>query len=447
MKITAASIQNFKRIKSVEIVPQADRSIVLIGGKNAQGKSSVLDALTVAFGGKRAQPPDPVRHGADAAEVLVELDDGMTIRRRIDVDGSSTLEVRDAQGAIRSPQTMLDKLVGARFLDPLAFLQLPAKEQRATLMKLIPGAERIDGLNEKRDRAFTRRTEIGRDRTKAEGELARLPAIEVGTAIDVAERTAELKALAEKQRDADALVAKYERARGHTEGRRAAVQAAQQRVKELEEQLAAAERVLKQEVAWLGEAGDAESMAKLHADKAVEQLATFAPRREQLEAELARAGEHNRQVFEAEAQMKRRAEADAAVKKLAEQYDELTKVIAEIDRRKAEILGAATLPVEGLAVVDDGIELNGVPFAQASGAERLRVALALAIAASPALHDVWIRDGALLDEEHLELVAKQAAAAGKRVWIERVGTRDPGVIVIQDGQVATRAREENKRGD
>ncbi len=72
---------------------------------------------------------------------------------------------------------------------------------------------------------------------------------------------------------------------------------------------------------------------------------------------------------------------------------------------------------------------------QASDAERLRVALALAIAASPGLNDVWIRDGALLDDDSLELVAKHAIAAGKRIWIERVGTKDPGVIVIKDGQV------------
>jgi hypothetical protein len=38
---------------------------------------------------------------------------------------------------------------------------------------------------------------------------------------------------------------------------------------------------------------------------------------------------------------------------------------------------------------------------------------------------VWIRDGALLDEDSLELVAKHAGGAGKRVWIERVGTKDP----------------------
>ena len=51
------------------------------------------------------------------------------------------------------------------------------------------------------------------------------------------------------------------------------------------------------------------------------------------------------------------------------------------------------------------------------------------------LPEQLIRDAALLDEEHLALVAEQATAAGKRCWLERVGTSDPGVIVIHDGKV------------
>jgi DNA repair exonuclease SbcCD ATPase subunit len=43
----------------VEITPDADRVLILIGGKNAQGKSSLLDALTVAFGGKRRRQRIP----------------------------------------------------------------------------------------------------------------------------------------------------------------------------------------------------------------------------------------------------------------------------------------------------------------------------------------------------------------------------------------------------
>jgi recombinational DNA repair ATPase RecF len=172
MRITAATISDFKRVRSVEIRPAADRTLILIAGKNAQGKSSVLDALTAAFGGKKALPAEAVRRGAGQADITVELDDGaLTIHRVIERDGPGYLEVRDQIGARRSPQTVLDQLVGQRFLDPLAFLAMPAKEQRAVLMSMIKEATRIAQLDAERERVFDRRTEISRELTKAKGEL------------------------------------------------------------------------------------------------------------------------------------------------------------------------------------------------------------------------------------------------------------------------------------
>jgi hypothetical protein len=127
------------------------------------------------------------------------------------------------------------------------------------------------------------------------------------------------------------------------------------------------------------------------------------------------------------------------VRQLEQQRDQQTAALEKLEEQKLALLAKAALPVEGLGVASDGLTLNDVPFAQASAAERLRVALALAMAASPALDDVWIRDGALLDDDSLQLIADQATKAGKRCWVERVGDRDPGAIVIQDGSVRTEA--------
>lgn len=445
MRITAAHITNFKRIESVRITPGADRTIILLGGRNGQGKSSTLDALTAAFGGKKLQPADPVRHGAAEAEIRVELDDGdLTIRRVIQPDGESVLEVRDRLGAMKSPQAVLDKLIGARFLDPLQFLALPAKEQRAQLMRLIGEAQRIAELDGKRERAFTKRTEVGRDLTRAEGELARLPAVEPGTPIDVAELTAEAKRIAELEREGAILQRTREQCERETIQARAKLSSIVAERQKLEAEI---ER-LKARVVELGvqsanwakdaetcEAKEREATAKV--DEFTDRLEALRPRREEIDADLARADQHNRTVYAAQAQGQRRAEVAETVAKLQAERDAITKTIAVIDGRKAEILAAAKLPVEGLGLDDDGITLGGVPFAQASGAERFRVALALAIAASPGLDDVWVRDAALLDGENVSLIQEQAAAAGKRVWLERVGTNDPEVIVISDGRVAS----------
>lgn len=47
MKITRLQAENFKRIIALDVRP--DGSIVNIAGKNAQGKSSTLDAIEAAL--------------------------------------------------------------------------------------------------------------------------------------------------------------------------------------------------------------------------------------------------------------------------------------------------------------------------------------------------------------------------------------------------------------
>lgn len=438
MLITALMITDYKRVRKVAIKPDADRSLILLGGRNRQGKSSTIDALTAAFGGAKAIAADPVRHGADQAAIRVELDGGqLTIERVIRPDGTTTLEVRDADGAVRRPQETLDKLIGARFLDPLRFLRLDAKEQRAQLMRLIPDAARIDELNGKRERAFAKRTEVGRELTRARGELERLPpAAEPIAPIDVAALVAEQRAFSDQQRAGDGLGNAVSLAEAKLRGAQEQEAKTHDRIAALERELVEARSAL---AGWgRAVAGHAEALAEARQQLAAAAAAwtASAPRRTELERDLSRAGEHNRQVGERSAADRRRAETAAAVDQLEAKVTELSGALATIDQRKAEVLGAAKLPVEGLEIRDDGIALAGVPFGQASASEQLRVALALAIAGSPGLHDVWVRDGALFDEDALEELAKLAAAAGKRVWVERVGTRDPGVIVIQDGEVA-----------
>lgn len=437
MLITSLEITDYKRVRKIAITPDADRHLILIGGKNRQGKSSTLDALTAAFGGAKAIAADPVRHGADAAAIFVELDGGrLTIDRTITADGKTQLEVRDAEGAVRRPQEVLDKLVGARFLDPLAFLRLAAKDQRAQLMRLIKDAERIGELDAKKVRAFDRRREIGQDLTKAKGELARLAEVPVGALVDVAALTAEQRAFGQQQRAGEAAGAELELAERDAVVANDRLGGVLLQIDDLRRALAALELRVPELERELGVKREAAAAARANLDAAGAKWTESAPRRAELDAALATANERNQAVFEAIAQNKRRAEAAAASLKLDADYETCSTAIATIDKRKAEILAASKLPVEGLEIGDEGILLAGVPFGQAAASEQWRVALALAIAGSPALNDVWIRDGAVLDDDALELVAMTAAAAGKRVWVERVGTKDAGAIVIQDGQVA-----------
>ncbi|MDU5892783.1 MAG: ATP-binding protein, partial [Atopobium minutum] len=44
VKIASLELENVKRIKAVSITPTTD-GLTVIGGRNAQGKTSVLDAI------------------------------------------------------------------------------------------------------------------------------------------------------------------------------------------------------------------------------------------------------------------------------------------------------------------------------------------------------------------------------------------------------------------
>lgn len=50
MKINKLEIENVKRVKAVKIEPTSN-GLTIIGGRNNQGKTSVLDAIAWALGG------------------------------------------------------------------------------------------------------------------------------------------------------------------------------------------------------------------------------------------------------------------------------------------------------------------------------------------------------------------------------------------------------------
>ncbi len=124
-KIIRIAAQNIKRVEEVEISPAGD--VITIGGANAAGKSSTLDALWYAFGGRRVIPDEVIRHGEVRAEVRVVLGGTATggsgdrvyiIERTWHRDDEaeairSSIRVKVALGdgntaAVDSPQTWLD---------------------------------------------------------------------------------------------------------------------------------------------------------------------------------------------------------------------------------------------------------------------------------------------------------------------------------------------------
>lgn len=401
-KIVRLESTNYKRLKAVEIAPDPDGNLVIVAGKNGQGKTSILDSITAALGGVNAKTtPKPIRDGEERAEIILETED-LIVTRRFTASGS-TLTVKAPDGALYPKgQAKLDDLLGRLSLDPLAFTQLSDKDQLATLLNLVKLPFDPEQLAAERKELFEVRTEVNRELKQAQSAAAAIPVTKEMADL----KTVSVTDLLKEFRDGQAL---------------------NERIAEADRAVVAWQAKVDRLTAELAEAQEALDNASDYSAKAPEPVDL-----EAIQAKLDNAEQINADVRTFESWTRA---SDAVTERQAEAAD-LTAKLEEIDRRKADGLAAAEFPVEGLGFDESGVTYNGIPFKQASAAEQLRVSLAMAIALNPKLRVIRIADGSLLDSDNLALVESIAREHDFQVWIEMVGDGNGRGIVIEDGQVA-----------
>ena len=82
MKIVSFELENVKRVALVRVAP-GENGLTVIGGKNAQGKTSVLDGIIYALGGEKYRPTNLQRtDGVANARIRIEMTGGLIVERR-----------------------------------------------------------------------------------------------------------------------------------------------------------------------------------------------------------------------------------------------------------------------------------------------------------------------------------------------------------------------------
>lgn len=422
MKIIQLTAENVKRLVAVEIKP--DGNIVQITGKNGHGKSSVLDSIWWALSGAKHIQSAPIRKGANQARIKLDMGDIVVTRTfKRDKEGDGFTTKLEVVGAVKgSPQAMLDSLLDSLAFDPLAFARMDPKAQFETLRRYVPNLDfdKIAALN---SIDFSNRADKNK-RAKEERILADKIVIPDGWATERVDDSALVTQLAEAgKHNADIQMRAENRRRlgEDIEAKYAEVARLRQQAEDLMQRAATIE-------------AEAKSLSnKLDTAPALPQPINV----DELQVKIAAAKVANQQVI-----MRTEKEAhERAATTFETQAKELTRQMEQREEWKRTALAEAKLPVDGITFGDGIVVLNGVPFEQASDAEQLKASCALAMAGNPQLRVIRVRDGSLLDEESLALLAKMAEERDYQVWIERVGAGKVGFI-LEDGHLLEREKTE-----
>ena len=106
MQVSRIKISNVLGIESLEFDAGKFNAFT---GRNGTGKTSALEAVKAALSG--GHDATLIRKGAEEGEVVLVLDDGSTIQKRIRPEGSDTV-LRDANGVkVSAPASKLKALV------------------------------------------------------------------------------------------------------------------------------------------------------------------------------------------------------------------------------------------------------------------------------------------------------------------------------------------------
>lgn len=418
VKINTLELENVKKIKAVQLAPSKN-GLTIIGGKNRQGKTSVLDSIAWALGGDRFKPSEPHREGSvNDPHLKITLDNGIVVERS---GKNGSLKVLDPSGN-RAGQQLLNGFVEAFALDLPRFMNGSSKDKADTLLKIIGVGDRLYELDREEKRLYDERRftgQIADQKRKYADELSEFPdaPAEPLSASELIARQQEiLLRNAENQRKRDEL----DRLTMKKHSLCDSLHALDERIAEMQKKRA---EMLDE---YNKTAADEETALDVAAGLVDEPTA-------EIEADINRIDEINRKVrSNAE---KARAAAEAG--ELSEKYTALTSDIEAVRQARTDLLNGADLPLPGLSVEGGELLYMGHKWDGMSGAEQLIVSASIVRRLNPECGFVLLDKLEQLDLDTLNRFGEWLEKEGLQAIATRVSTGNECSIIIEDGIVQT----------
>ncbi|MBE5984668.1 MAG: chromosome segregation protein SMC, partial [Paenibacillaceae bacterium] len=387
MKINQLEIENVKRIKAVKIEPSAN-GLTIIGGRNNQGKTSVLDSIAWVLGGDKFRPSQAQRdQSVIPPNLRITMSNGLVVERK---GKNSALKVTDPNGE-KGGQQLLNDFVEQFALNLPKFMESTSKEKAQILLKIIGVGDKLMTLEREEQEKYNERLTIGRIADQKEKYAKEQPAyndapVELVSASD----------LIKKQQD---ILAQN----GENQRKRERLHQLEQEDQRLMEQI---QELLKKQEAVRADL----SIARMNA-KDLEDQSTA-----ELERSISDIEEINRKV---RANLdKEKAEDDA--REYRRQYDQLSKQLDETRNAKNELLESAELPLPELSIKEGELIYKGQQWDNMSGSDRLKVSTAIVRKLNPECGFVLLDKLEQMDLEVLKEFGEWLEAEGLQAIATRV---------------------------
>lgn len=399
-KITSLELENIKRIKAVQITPTAS-GLTIVGGKNNQGKTSVLDAIMWILGGDRYRPSEPHREGSVTPPYgKITLSNGLVVERK---GKNSDLKVIDPSGN-RAGQQLLNEFISQFALDLPKFMNGNNKEKANTLLQVIGVGDKLYELDQKEKELYNQRHTIGQIGDQKKKYAAELPVFP--------EAPSELISASELIHQQQEILARN----GENQKKRnqlAELEAhSSQLQKQIDQLVMEQARVKKDlEIARM----DAED---LHDESTAE-----------LEKNISDIEEINRKVRVNLDKEKAETEAQEYLQK----YDEFSVLLEEVRSERTDLLKGSNLPLEGLSVEDGELTYKGFKWDNLSGADQMKVGVAIVRKLNPKCGFVLLDKLEQMDMDTLNEFGAWLQQENLQVIATRVSTGDECSIIIEDG--------------
>lgn len=409
-KVTIASLEleNVKRVRAVSFDP-APTGLTLLGGKNRQGKTSVLDAICYALGGEAYRPSDlQNRDGVATARMDIMLSNGLHVVRE---GKNAALKVTDPSGK-KAGQTLLNSFIEELALNLPKFLNASNKDKAKTLLKILGIEDQLTELENEERKATHERLLAGREADRKEKYADELP--EYPDAPDEPLSSADMS---RKLQEALAVNADNQAKRQRKAALERDMQAQQDIVNRLKAELARAKQTLDKLTAdYSVSAADINDLRDVDTST--------------MDAELEKIDVINNKVRVNQEKSRARDEAQQA----RAIHTTWNNKVADIRKRRDALLASVELPLPGLAVEDGELIYNGARWDCMSGMEKIRVATAIVRRLKPSCGFILLDGLEAFDADELNKLREWLTGEG----LQAIGTKvceDGADIIIEDGQV------------